>query len=115
MSEPRAAVTIPEHPNVETVRELAARCSNWGRWGPDDELGTLNHILPADIVAASGLVRSGRVFSLSIPLDKKGPQTGGFGRFNPIHLMIPRRQRGRDRRHRARLLWRPRPLDSRHG
>ena len=75
-------------PTVDTVRALAERCSNWGRWGPEDELGTLNHIRPDDVVAASGLVRSGRVFSLAIPLDENGPQTGGFGRFNPIHLMI---------------------------
>ena len=33
-------------------------------------------------------MRTGRVFSLAIPVDEKGPQTGGFGRFNPIHLMI---------------------------
>jgi kynurenine formamidase len=88
VSDRRPAVEIPTHPDIETVRQLAARCSNWGRWGPDDQLGTLNHVRPEDIVAASGLVRSGRVFSLSIPLDEKGPQTGGFGRFNPIHLMI---------------------------
>ena len=61
------------------------------------ELGTLGSRGPArnaephprgDVVAAAALVRSGRVFSLSIPLDENGPQTGGFGRFNPIHLMI---------------------------
>jgi kynurenine formamidase len=88
MSAIKSAVDIPEHPNIDTVRQLAARCSNWGRWGPDDQLGTLNHIRSDDVVAASRLVRSGRVFSLSIPLDENGPQTGGFGRFNPIHLMI---------------------------
>ncbi len=82
------ATDIPAAPDIETVRELAARCSNWGRWGPDDELGTLNHIRPADVVAAAGLVRRGRSFSLAIPVDERGPQTGGFGRFNPIHLMI---------------------------
>ena len=87
-SSPRAEVNIPANPDIETVRELAARCSNWGRWGPDDQLGTLNHIQADDVIAASGLVRSGRVFSLSIPLDENGPQTGGFGRFNPIHLML---------------------------
>jgi kynurenine formamidase len=75
-------------PGIDEVRALADRCSNWGRWGPDDELGTLNHIAPGDVVAAAGLVKTGRVFSLSIPLDENGPQTGGFGRFNPIHLMI---------------------------
>jgi kynurenine formamidase len=81
-------IEIPESPGVETVRQLAARCSNWGRWGPEDQLGTLNHIQGDDVVAATRLVRSGRVFSLAIPLDENGPQTGGFGRFNPIHLML---------------------------
>jgi kynurenine formamidase len=75
-------------PDIDTVRALAERYSNWGRWGPDDELGTLNHIRESDVVAASRLVRSGRTFSLAIPVDEHGPQSGGFGRFNPIHLMI---------------------------
>jgi kynurenine formamidase len=83
-----AEVAIPAKPNIDTVRELAEHCSNWGRWGPEDELGTLNHIRPEDVVAAAGLVRTGKAFSLAIPLDDAGPQTGGFGRFNPIHLMI---------------------------
>ena len=82
------AIEIPDQPGIETVRLLAERYSNWGRWGPDDQLGTLNHIRESDVVAASGLVRSGRVFSLAIPVDETGPQSGGFGRFNPIHLMI---------------------------
>lgn len=81
-------IEIPESPGIATVRELAARYSNWGRWGPDDQLGTLNHITEDDVVGASRLVRSGRVFSLAIPVDENGPQTGGFGRFNPIHLMV---------------------------
>jgi len=81
-------VFIPATPGIDTVRALAERCSNWGRWGPEDELGTLNHIRPDDVVAATRLVRDGRAFSLSIPVDEKGPQTGGFGRFNPVHLML---------------------------
>ncbi|HEX5466555.1 MAG TPA: cyclase family protein [Candidatus Limnocylindrales bacterium] len=81
-------VIIPDEPGIATVRRLADRCSNWGRWGPDDQLGTLNHVTAEDRRAAAGLVRSGRAFSLAIPIDENGPQTGGFGRFNPIHLMI---------------------------
>ena len=81
-------IVIPESPTVDTVRLLAERCSNWNRWGADDQLGTLNHIGPEEVRAAAGLVRTGRTFSLAIPLDENGPQTGGFGRFNPIHLMI---------------------------
>jgi kynurenine formamidase len=42
---------------------------NWGRWGPDDELGTLNYITPEMVRAAAGLVRSGRQVSMSIPMN----------------------------------------------
>lgn len=31
---------------IEDVREMAKRFSNWGRWGDDDELGTVNFITP---------------------------------------------------------------------
>ena len=61
-------------PNIDTVREIALRCSNWGRWGPDDQLGTLNYIRPSDITSAAKLVRTGRPFSLAIPLDENGPR-----------------------------------------
>ena len=48
--------------------------SNWGRWGADDEQGTLNLITPQIIKAAVGLVKTGRVFSLAVPLATDGPQ-----------------------------------------
>ena len=34
------------------VLEEAERLKNWGRWGPDDEVGALNFIAPEDIVEA---------------------------------------------------------------
>ncbi len=79
---------MSQKPDIETVRELALRFRNWGRWGADDELGTLNHITPEKIVAAAGLVRQGKVFSLAIPFDANGPQTGFGGRTNPLHYML---------------------------
>lgn len=75
-------------PTIETVRALGERYSNWGRWGPDDERGTLNHVTPEDVVEAAGLVNSGKTISMALAFDSDGPQTGGLGRFNPIHLMI---------------------------
>ena len=44
---------------------LAEQVSNWGRWGPDDELGTLNLITPAKRRAAAALVREGVTVSLA--------------------------------------------------
>lgn len=44
---------------------LAAAPSNWGRWGPEDEIGALNFLTPDRVVSAAGCVRSGKVFTLS--------------------------------------------------
>jgi kynurenine formamidase len=73
---------------VHDVREMAKRFSNWGRWGADDELGTVNFITPQKVCAAARLVRQGKIFGLAIPFDKDGPQTGFAGRVNPIHYMM---------------------------
>lgn len=70
----------------EDFRSMGRRLSNWGRWGPEDEQGTMNLITPDHIVAASRLIRKGNVFDLSIPLDARGPQNGS-DRINPIRLM----------------------------
>jgi len=50
--------------------ELFQKVSNWGRWGPDDQKGTLNYITPAHVCKAASLVRSGRSVSLAIPVNK---------------------------------------------
>jgi kynurenine formamidase len=71
----------------EDWRVVAERVRNWGRWGPDDELGTLNYISPARIAAAARLVKAGRVIPLGIPINAYGPQGAHGFRRNPIHLM----------------------------
>jgi kynurenine formamidase len=52
--------------STPTGAEVAAyvdRLSNWGRWGEDDQLGTLNLIKPEHRVAAAKLVSEGRTVS----------------------------------------------------
>jgi kynurenine formamidase len=61
---------------------------NWGRWGEDDVLGTLNFIDAAKRQQAAALVRDGDVTSLSQPFDMNGPQKGWRRRTNPIHTML---------------------------
>ena len=71
------------------IYDAAEKLSNWGRWGKDDQVGTLNHVAAEDIAAASKLVRKGKVFAMGIPLNQQGPQSGLFGgRWNPIHTML---------------------------
>jgi kynurenine formamidase len=49
---------------------IFASVRNWGRWGRDDQRGTLNLITPERVAAATALVRSGRSVSLSYLLSK---------------------------------------------
>lgn len=72
----------------ELLDEYCQRFRNWGKWGPDDEIGTLNYITPAKVAEAARLVRQGTVISLALPFDSNGPQSGRFGRVNPIHQMV---------------------------
>lgn len=45
------------------MRKVFDQVSNWGRWGKDDERGTLNYLTPAKTAAAAKLVKSGRSIS----------------------------------------------------
>lgn len=45
----------------------------WGRWGDADEVGALNFVTPQDVIAATGLVRQGKMMSLTQPLSKNTP------------------------------------------
>ena len=75
-----AEKTWPHH-------ELGKKLNNWGRWGDEDEIGTLNFVTPEKIIQAAQLVRTGRAFDLGMPFDKDGPfKSSGF-RNNPIHVM----------------------------
>ena len=49
---------------------LMTEISNWGRWGSDDQLGTLNLITPAKRKAAAALVRRGETVSMALDLNK---------------------------------------------
>ena len=60
---------------------------NWGRWGQDDVIGTLNFITPEKVAHATTLSKRGAIFSLSQPFSGDGPQSGWRGRVNPVHLM----------------------------
>ena len=53
----------------DQIGTLMTELSNWGRWGSDDELGTLNLVTAARKAAAFGLVRDGVVIPLARPLS----------------------------------------------
>jgi kynurenine formamidase len=54
--------------SLEDLDRIFESVKNWGRWGAEDERGTLNYITPQHIRAAAGLVRAGKTVSLAIPI-----------------------------------------------
>jgi kynurenine formamidase len=92
-TEPRAAAgidrTMTEEESIALVDDLCLRYRNWGRWGYDDQRGTLNFITPEALVYAATMIRTGRIVSCGLPFHSDGPQSGGFGgRTNPVHSML---------------------------
>jgi hypothetical protein len=63
-------LTRPAPLPLEEFNRIFESIKNWGRWGPDDELGTLNYITPERVAGAAALVRSGRKVSMAIPINK---------------------------------------------
>lgn len=46
--------------------------SNWGDFGPDDQLGRLNLLTEAQVLKGAREIRAGKTFCLSLPLDLPG-------------------------------------------
>ena len=66
-------------PTQDDVLGYFNTLSNWGRWGDDDELGTLNHITDDVRLAAARAVRHGRSVScaweVAVPQDMERSTT----------------------------------------
>jgi kynurenine formamidase len=77
-------------PESSAFTEVAARVRNWGRWGPDDEIGTLNLIDEAARRRGTATVVSGQALALGLPLSEADGIQLGFveGRANPTRTTI---------------------------
>jgi hypothetical protein len=51
--------------DMTQIARWESELSNWGRWGPDDQLGTLNLVTPEKTREAAQLVRDGVTVSLA--------------------------------------------------
>jgi len=45
---------------------------NWGKWGPDDEVGSLNYLTPQEALRGAAAIRSGESFTLQVPIGLPG-------------------------------------------
>ncbi len=72
----------------ERFHEMSRQVRNWGRWGDDDRIGTLNFITDDVVSAAAANIRTGHRVSCAIDLENAGVQLGQVPtRVNPIHVM----------------------------
>ena len=76
--------------------------SNWGRWGADDQLGTLNFITPEKRKRAAALVKEGVSVSCSRPISTDITADTSF---QPMRFMVDSGE-GRDTAGRERILER---------
>ena len=67
--------------------EVAGKVRNWGRWGKDDQIGTLNFITPAKLLQAAAAVKQGKIFALGMDFNADGPWKTAGVRSNILHFM----------------------------
>lgn len=72
----------------EELEAVFEACKNWGRWGEDDQLGTLNFITPEVRRAAAQTVTAGDSRSICRPL-LKGPGVGNHPRVDHHMTLFP--------------------------
>jgi len=76
-------------PSEEEVLRYFEKYSNWGRWGKDDQAGTLNHITPEKRLQSAGLIKDGttvscaRMLTTELSADTLPPMHP-----QPTHFMI---------------------------
>jgi kynurenine formamidase len=78
-----SALLIQAVLQISSLGIACAADTNWGKWGPDDQIGTLNYITPDVIVHAASLVKKGEVYHLALPVEPEQPSgTSRTGRVN---------------------------------
>ena len=87
-------MTLPSYSQLPAFEKTGERYA-WDVFGAGDQLGTINLLTPERVVAASRLVRSGRVINLSLRLDFPKTLYNGETRSGYKHRMITNRG-GRD-------------------
>ena len=90
-------------PTESDVVKMISSLSNWGRWGKDDELGTINLITPEKRKRAAALVRDGVPVSCARPIATN--TISADTTFQPLRFMVDSGE-GRDHDSPARLLER---------
>ena len=79
-------MTTTKIPTEEEVLGWMNSLSNWGRWGPDDELGTLNLVTPEKVAQAGRLVTEGITVTCARLIVPEG--AADVTSIPPLHWMV---------------------------
>src|SRR5271154_3974668 len=74
---------------ISTKELLKDSPKNWGKWGPDDEVGSLNYLTKAEVLRGVAAVKQGKTFTLQVPIghpkgDPMAPGRSGAIKVNTI-------------------------------
>jgi predicted dehydrogenase len=61
--------------------------SAWGLFGDDDQIGTLNLLMPERVAAAAQLVKTGQVFAMNRELESPHPPLFNRAWWPPGHII----------------------------
>lgn len=77
-------------PHISTLLDDGPK--NWGKWGQDDEVGALNYLTPEKIANDAQYIRSGKTFTLGVPIGSPDGDPIWPGRPQPHRINV--RDRG---------------------
>ena len=84
---------IQETPGTPTMQELLRDSpKNWGKWGPDDEVGSLNYLTVEEAQRGAAEIRSGKTFTLAIPIGNPGGDPIWPGRKTAVRTNVMDRE-----------------------
>ncbi|MGO9602834.1 MAG: cyclase family protein [Candidatus Binataceae bacterium] len=94
---PKAAAqrpSAPREPRLPTYDQLPVRAgapagAAWGVFGDEDEVGTINLLSPARVLAAAQSIRSGKVFALNLPINIPDPPLFTRGKHSHTIKIFP--------------------------
>jgi kynurenine formamidase len=76
------------HTKQQTLEDVLAQApKNWGRWGDEDEIGALNFLDASEALRGVAQVKSGKVFTLGVPVGSPGGDPVWPGRSGATVLM----------------------------
>ncbi|MCJ2187614.1 cyclase family protein [Novosphingobium beihaiensis] len=79
--------------DIPHARELLKDApKNWGKWGPDDEVGSLNYLNEPEVLSGRDCIRSGKTFTLGLEIGRPEGDPIWPGRPQPQRVQI--RDRG---------------------